>query len=64
MTVRIVPGQALVEPSRIVAALSHALTSAGSASVPIKVEIAAAVTKTPLGKTPLIKALVRKGAPT
>jgi len=60
LTVRIVLGQATVEPASIGAALARELTAAGSASVPIRVEIVAAVAKTALGKAPLIKAADRK----
>ena len=55
LTLRIVPGQAAVDPASISAALAAELTATGSASVPIKIEIVAAVEEATLGKAPLIK---------
>lgn len=62
IVVRIVPGEASVSRESVVASLERALTGAGATSVSMEVELVDAVDKTPLGKTPLIKAL-RTGLP-
>jgi putative adenylate-forming enzyme len=55
--VRIVRGEASVSREIVAAGLERALTGAGAKPVSIGVELVDAVEKTPLGKTPLIKAL-------
>jgi phenylacetate-CoA ligase len=57
LVLRIVPGEGPIHPQIIVAALTTALAEAGAIPVPIHVELVDFVEKTPLGKTPLIKAL-------
>jgi len=57
LIVRIVPGQATVEPASVSAALARELAAVGSAILPIRVELVDAVVQTTLGKSPLIKAL-------
>jgi hypothetical protein len=59
LILRIVPGEAPMAPESIGAALAAAFAAAGALSPPIRVELVDAVVKTPLGKTPLIKALSR-----
>jgi len=57
IVLRIVPGKGSVAPQTIVATLTTALAEAGAMPIPIHVELVNVVDKTPLGKTPLIKAL-------
>ena len=57
LAIRIVPGQAAIDPSGLIAALTRELQTAGAMSVPIHVELIDAIAKTALGKAPLIKAL-------
>jgi len=62
LAIRIVPGQAAIDPSGLIAALRRELQTAGAVSVPIHVELMDAIAKTPLGKAPLIKALPARHA--
>ena len=57
LVLRIVPGEAAMVPEAIAAAIAGALADAGALPPSIDVELVDAVAKTPLGKTPLIKAL-------
>jgi hypothetical protein len=56
LTLRLVPGETSVAPHTVVAALERALVEAGARAPRIDVEVVSAVTKTALGKAPLIKA--------
>jgi phenylacetate-CoA ligase len=62
LVLRIVPSDAPVVAERIVSALGAGLAEAGALPVPIDVQLVGALVKTPLGKTPLIKALRQGGA--
>jgi phenylacetate-CoA ligase len=57
LVVRIVPGDAAIDPSGLIAALTRQLRGAGAVLVPIHVELVDNITKTALGKAPPIKAL-------
>jgi len=59
LTLRLVPGESSVVPDTVVAALESALVGVGARSPRIDVEVVSAVTKTALGKAPLIKAFRR-----
>lgn len=60
LILRLVPGATPVVPGTVVAALTGALADAGALPPAIDVRFVDAVAKTPLGKTPLIKA-IRQG---
>ena len=62
LVLRLVPGNAAVVPGTILAELTSALADAGALPPSINVELVDAVAKTPLGKTPLIKALHDRSA--
>ena len=63
LILRIVPGGEAVVPESIAAAITGALASRRPAPA-VRVELVDAVAKTPLGKSPLIKALSpRRGSP-
>jgi hypothetical protein len=57
LVLRIVPGQEVVAPESVVAAITSALGEADALPPPVRVELVDAIAKTPLGKSPLIKAL-------